>query len=128
LGGVQNVPCGTNPGRNHLWNHAFDRMNHSQYKSYFKAIIGKMQPRHRAEIWCELNRYEWPEEFQNLKPDCWDDMSRADRSKMPICNALWAEVNDQTNRKDCLRAWNKKMTDEEFEEFWKTIHDEWNQS
>ncbi len=60
-----------------------------------------------AEIWCALNRFQWPEEL-GPKPDgdgaIWERMS---------------EISTRIGMKECLREWNKGwMSDEEFEAWW----------
>lgn len=97
-------------------------MNPSQLKSYFASILGKFPVEQRAQIWCDLNRYEWPGEFDNVKPDGWETLSRYDKNQMPIFIALWNELVKITPDKDCRRAWNKDMTDDEFERFWQQIN------
>lgn len=97
-------------------------MTPSQTRSYFAAILAKLPTEQRAQIWCDLNRYVWPGEFESLKPDGWDTMSRYDKNQKPIYLDLWNAVINITPEKDCRRAWNKEMTDAEFEQYWQQIN------
>lgn len=70
-----------------------------------------------AEVWCELNRWEWPVEFMDVKPENWPNRPFANQ---PIVQTLGWQLMEEARRtiadKMISREWNRRdMTEEQFE-------------
>jgi len=68
-----------------------------------------------AEIWCELNRWEWPIELLDIKPDDWRQPHGTSIAQT-LGWQIMEEVRVIIADKVISREWNKReMSDEEFE-------------
>jgi hypothetical protein len=88
----------------------------------FRDVVGaflELDIRSRARVWCALNRFEWPRELANHKPDQWEIIPESERMKTADGARLWKAANEHTTHKECLREWNRdRMDDAQFEEWW----------
>jgi len=67
-----------------------------------------------AEIWCELNRWDWPNEI----PDP-EDVGDIIKNNHPRRNLIMDFIHDEIGDKRCSREWNRdRMTDEEHEDWY----------
>lgn len=65
-----------------------------------------------AVDWVKFNQWEWPEGYGEEEPR---DAPRPNRR-----SEYMKQISDKIGIKACLRQWNAdRMSDEEFEEFWK---------
>lgn len=77
-----------------------------------------MSERHRAEAWCDMNRWKWPALLRRHKPAEWDTLGERERMKLPAAITLW-NLLSEVPLKTRLREWNReRMNDAEFEAFW----------
>lgn len=71
-----------------------------------------------ASIHCALNRWEFPEELIQLKPDWWID-NKADKRKPEIITPINNHIELTLGRRWISREWNKElMTEEEHNKWW----------
>lgn len=99
-------------------------MSHPETIKYLRAMCDGMTERELCGCWCDLQRYIWPMEFQNVKPDGFETLSRKQKNQMPIYMALWNIIVANTTEYSRLRAWNCEMTQDEFEDYWKMINNQ----
>jgi len=66
-----------------------------------------------------LNRHEWPEELDSVKPIGFDTMPFEE--KHALSWVLMGEAMDVIGLKECLREWNReKLPGEQFDAWWET--------
>lgn len=65
-----------------------------------------------AEWWCRLNSYEWPQDLPDPEPPH-RDPTRCRRW------GLMCWIDKRIGHRVISRQWNKDMTDEEHEDFWR---------
>ena len=66
-----------------------------------------------AEWHAVLNRFDWPAQLPNPEPA---EHRPGDR-RAKLMDWIWELVGDRL----ISRVWNKRMTDEEFDDFWKGV-------
>lgn len=75
-----------------------------------------------SSIWCDLNKWNWPTVFDDIKPSDWNTLPLND--KMDYISEAMAIITETIGEKECSREWNKdRMTLREFEVFWTTRGD-----
>ena len=60
-----------------------------------------------AKIWCELNRWNWPEELNHTKPNRFDELNMI--TKYEIVYPMMSLIQMQIGVKLCLEEWRKQM-------------------
>jgi len=91
---------------------------------YLEAMTAGMTERELCCCWCDLQRYIWPMEFQNVKPDGFEQLTRKQKNQLPIFLTLWNLLVSYTTEYSRLRAWNSEMTEAEFDDYWRMINTE----
>ena len=67
-----------------------------------------------AVIWCELNRWNWPDQIPDEEAIAEDSFS-----KNPRRSKIMRDIEEAVGHKICNREWNiNSMSDEEHEEFY----------
>jgi hypothetical protein len=70
------------------------------------ALLGSLPTKRLAEIWCELNRWNFPFELKVLEPKDWNDMPPMGRDHNTLSEAM-RFIEAKITHKECLREWNK---------------------
>lgn len=94
-----------------------------------------MTTRQQAKAWCELNCWQWPDVFQDIKPDGFDELPDYEypkhekgipcKHKNTVFRSLIDSLAEICPRKEQSRYWNTVMhtgemgmTEEYFEAWW----------
>ena len=75
----------------------------------------------RAHCYVQLNKYDWPELLDELKPASWDSMDMRNRDGNYFFNVIWEVVIAVTSEFDRSRQWWReelKSTDQAHMEWW----------
>lgn len=75
------------------------------------AVLAQQESETLAQWWCDLNRFEWPEELPDPEPPQFVHGSR--RSK------IMGWIMESVGHRFCNRVWNSHMTDGEHNDFWR---------
>lgn len=76
-----------------------------------EAILAQQSMETLAEWWCQLNSWDWPEELPDPEPR---EYVRGGRR-----GEIMQWIDDGVGRRVISRTWNKSMTDEEHNDFWR---------
>ena len=78
-----------------------------------KEIILKTDSKTLAKWWCKLNRWQWPEAFPDPEPEAilYKQTYRRRKLMLLIIKIVGTKV--------IVREWNRAMTDDQFDAFWK---------
>ena len=85
--------------------------------------LDKIPVEELAKLWCDFNKWKFPKIIEHVKPESWDSWVGRDREEKrgAVCFPVMAYIRDKIGFKACIREWNREMmTDEEFEEFYKS--------
>lgn len=76
----------------------------------------------RAARWfCDLNSWQWPEDFPIAKPAGYDEMSHPEKYADPVAKLALEAIKAIVPLKEQFRAWHLtrcSRTNEEFEQWW----------
>lgn len=75
------------------------------------AILSQQSMETLAKWHCELNRWGWPEDLPDPEPAVYTPGSRR--------SAIMRWINDAVGFRVINREWNRDMTDEEHNDFWR---------
>lgn len=85
-----------------------------------KALLKRIESIDISElprIYCYLNRWEFPDELIDLKPNNWELYPILNKHEI-ISDGI-DYIKNNVNEKELSREWNKdRMTPDEFEEWW----------
>lgn len=79
------------------------------------ALLKKQETDILAKWWCQLNLWEWPIDLPNPESREYTFGGRRDQ--------IMDWIQRTIGLKACLGEWNRDMTDEEFEDFWRGHHE-----
>jgi hypothetical protein len=82
-------------------------------------ILEKQSAETLADWWCQLNRWQWPEELPNA-------MIEKERQESHDNDRGWVIMSwilERIKYRLISRTWNKDMTDEEFDNFYRGTYE-----
>ena len=74
-------------------------------------VLAQQDMQTLAKWWCLLNSWEWPAELSDPEPTTHVPGGRRGR--------LMDWIDNQIGHRQCSREWNRDMTDEEHNDFWR---------
>lgn len=79
------------------------------------AVLAQQDMKTLAEWWCLLNRWEWPRELVDPEPAVHVPGGRRGR--------IMDWIDQRIGHRVVSREWNRHMTDEEHEDFWRGVYE-----
>jgi hypothetical protein len=85
-------------------------------------ILDKLDNDTLCDVWCKLNKWEYPDFLKELEPQNWKELEMNEKSN--IISPYMRHIETITTLKERSKRWNMyhiqpQKTEQEFEHFWK---------